>query len=406
MLKLARSVSAYAALPLVGLLTGPLLARLLGPEGRGVLAAVQQPLSLVEGLAALGAPAAATYFVARGVSARAVVRVLLPLSLAGGGIAFLALAIWDVAVLRGLGAPIWLLLVVHATVTLGAVINLRRGVLGGLGAMSTLDAERVAQALLRLMTIAGLWLLVVADGVLVAGALALSGLIGSMVLWRRGIGHHSHDAAITHVARGAAWRYAGAAWFGSIAISANARLDQAVLPLIADLEVLGFYAVAVTLAEVPLVLGTVLYRNVFQQAGGGQPFSAAIRQVGLAVGCAALLCLVLGVIVSWIVPVFFGEDFVPSVGATRVLATGTVLNVLMAGLAAWLSGKGHPGRASSAYLTSMALSAVGLFMIRGGAEVVEVAVVSVIASLGGCIVAGCLVTLERTTVGARAGHRA
>ena len=60
----ARTTAANVAVPLSALLTGPLLARYLGPADRGTLAAVVVPLTLVTLLGAVGLPEAVTYAVA------------------------------------------------------------------------------------------------------------------------------------------------------------------------------------------------------------------------------------------------------------------------------------------------------------------------------------------------------
>ena len=54
------------ALPLSALVTGPLLARALGPDGRGVMAALMAPISLANLMFTLGLPDSLAYHVARG----------------------------------------------------------------------------------------------------------------------------------------------------------------------------------------------------------------------------------------------------------------------------------------------------------------------------------------------------
>lgn len=70
--RLARLVLHLTATNLViavlGVVTGPLLARSLGAGGRGVLAAIVVPLGLAPALLGLGLPSYATRSIARGAS--------------------------------------------------------------------------------------------------------------------------------------------------------------------------------------------------------------------------------------------------------------------------------------------------------------------------------------------------
>ena len=64
-----RSVPAYAVGPAVALITAPILARALGDSGRGTLASLLQPLTIVDAAIGGGLPLAAAYYVSRGVPA-------------------------------------------------------------------------------------------------------------------------------------------------------------------------------------------------------------------------------------------------------------------------------------------------------------------------------------------------
>jgi O-antigen/teichoic acid export membrane protein len=57
---LVLSSFAYLVVPLSALMTGPLLARSLGPEGRGLMAALLAPLALANVLFTFGVPDALT----------------------------------------------------------------------------------------------------------------------------------------------------------------------------------------------------------------------------------------------------------------------------------------------------------------------------------------------------------
>src|SRR3954465_10355366 len=63
--QVASLVGANMFIPATALITGPILARALGPEGRGIFAAVTTPLLLASLLGTLGLQDALTQFLAR-----------------------------------------------------------------------------------------------------------------------------------------------------------------------------------------------------------------------------------------------------------------------------------------------------------------------------------------------------
>lgn len=114
-----RSWAAYAALPLVGIITAPILARALGPEGRGQLAAILQPLSVADAFAAIGVPAAMTYFVASGVhpsQLRRPAMILLSISTIAVAVGLIA---YSPAISRATGLPQYLVLILWGSAIAG-----------------------------------------------------------------------------------------------------------------------------------------------------------------------------------------------------------------------------------------------------------------------------------------------
>src|SRR3954471_471766 len=93
------TTAANVALPVSAFITSPILARELGPHGRGEMAAVRPPSTLAVRVMTFGLPESRTYHVAtRRLAAPAAARLALGLGAASGGGAGLAGALLDAGV--------------------------------------------------------------------------------------------------------------------------------------------------------------------------------------------------------------------------------------------------------------------------------------------------------------------
>lgn len=375
----ARGVLAAGAVPALGLLSGPLLARALGPEGRGDLAAILQPLTLLDSVAAVGLPAALTVFVARGMPPRLAVRLALPLAAVVATCAFAALCVWSVVVSERYGISLVALIACQCFLFAGVTLNLVRGVVAGEGRWRRLDIERVSTAVVRLLVIGALvllgasWAPAFALGVLVAGS-----AVGLLVLLpgsTRSAGAVFVDDTREAGRRMRAFAYRG--WPGAVAAGANARLDQAVLPALVASEVLGYYAVAVTLAELPLLVSTVVTRHILTSVAGGTFDRGARTLLLLGATVCLTLVVVLGLAGGTIVTLVFGEDFAPAAVALRLLVLAAAIGVAAQWVTAAHTGAGRPGLSSLSHGVGCVVTVLGLIAIRDDPTLTDIARVAV-----------------------------
>ena len=246
-----RSSAANLALPLSSLITGPLLARTLEPSGRGAMAALLAPISLVNLAVTLGAPESMTYFVARGrLSRRQARQVAVASTVICGFVAIAVLAIVTPYLLRKYESlqDEFLLMLLSLPLTLGFASV--RGAVLGMRKFDLISLERTLGAGVRLLAIVGAAEL----GLLTASSAAwitiLSGLAASFVLlygFRR-------------------WAFPATQRVGAGEVSTvrrrlrtgiSGRVPRATPRPITDgaalsAEQLGLYAVAVSLAELPI----------------------------------------------------------------------------------------------------------------------------------------------------------
>ena len=364
-LALARSWVAYGLGPLVGVVTAPILARALGPEGRGTLAAVLQPMTVADSLAVIGLPAAVTYFVARRGSPREVIRAAIPTVVASSTVVTVLLVIWALHLSNGDVLPLWLTLPPWCVVVAsGAFVALRRSAWQGLDRLALLDIERASSAVLRLMLI----ILAFAIGVVAAGAYVWLYLAAGVLSWsflfkRFPAGSRSGTSPPVAPRFSLDVRnYALYSSVGTISAALANRLDQAILPGVMPLRDLGLYSVAVTLAEVPVILTTVIARNVLTSSARGESGIKIARSAGIASFAVALVSATIFVFAPQFVVLAFGNDFLGASSAVRILCVSSTLSIVGVASSAYLAGSGSPLRGSSA----PAVGALATVAIYGG----------------------------------------
>lgn len=146
----------------------------------------------------------------------------------------------------------------------------------------------------------------------------------------------------------------------------NQRVDQLILSLFVAPQQLGLYAVAVTLSNTvavfPQAAGIVTFSRGSAQAGSavhetiGRSFRSSL--LWLLVCCAALF-----VVAPLLVHLVFGERFAGSAIACRILLPGALMLGLNQVLYGGASALGHPGLPSIAEGVSMGVTSVGLYLL-------------------------------------------
>lgn len=377
---LVRGVAAGGMLSLAGLVTAPILARALGPEGRGQLAAILQPLTIMDAVVAVGLPTAITILVADGASPRRISRVAVRVVSIVALVGFLGLCLYALRVSGEYGLSYAAIVCVFASVVPGAFLAVRRGMAAGLGRWKRLDADAVAGTVAR-----------VAAVLLGAYVLHLSA-VGFAALFV-GTGLLATAAVLSHpflrlpergrdIAGREVMGLALPGWVGAIALAGTARIDQAVMPLFGvRADVLGQYAVAVTVAEVPIILGLIGAREVLRRTAVDGHLGAVGRYSVKLCLLALAACAAAATLVPTLVPLVFGQDFAESVLPTQVLLGGTVLGIGNLLLMAMLNGLKRPGLASLCYLTGVATTLPLFFAFSENLTALTVSVISVIAQV-------------------------
>ena len=387
---------ANLAVPLTAALTGPLLARVLGVEGRGQLAAVLAPLTLAMLLFNGGLPEAVTYHVARrkGEHARivwtgAAMAVLTGIAAAGTVIAVAPILLEEFS--DGV-----LLLSILAAVTLPAqaVMQSLRGVAQGLGRFELTIRERWANLISRLILLFAVAAIgeltvtsaaVITEGTAVAAAVLLFPVV-------KGLHGRGVDRAVARSLTG----FAGRNVTGTLSGIVILRIDQVLLaPLVGPVQ-LGYYAVAVTLAEIPAYAQKAFREVIFaSSARRSDPYLVA-RAARVIVLVQVPLCAAGILLAPHVIHALFGEDFKPATDMARVLFVATIPAGCGVVLGAGLLAVGRPELRSLALVTGAASTVVALFVLVPRFDALGAAYASLISYV---LSAGLLVILFHRETG-------
>lgn len=358
----------------LGLVTGPLVARALGPQGRGEYAAVMAysaaftlvlglgfALSMNYALLKLQWSASSVYATALRYAGWLVV----PSMLVAAGV------FWVGALPRDANLA---LVILVALIPMGILQQCMNSLLLGLGDLSSFAAVRI----LPLVTSAAFVVVLFPLGLLTTASylgVAVVCAVSTFLLTVRRLDLRPRDSRSPRELMGFSLR----SFPGSLSNLANAQLDQMLVAPVLGTRDLGIYAIAVTVATVPLGLAQAIsarsVRDNAAEAGGldAERTEASLRLVLVTVSATsvALACAV-----PWLVPLLYGSDFAAVVPLVLVLLIGTVANGAYSVAAAALVISGRPGAQSMSQLVGLGVTAVGLAVTLPTIGVLGAAIVS------------------------------
>lgn len=324
---LTRLIGADGLALMAGFASSVVVARALGPSGRGVVALVTVTTVLSAGMVSL--PLANAVAVEVGRDARAAVSAALAWVLlvgpAGavcwGAAALFADELWDlqgltVFALAGAG---WLAVVAS---------NLLRGVLVGETRFAPVASGRVVFAVALL---AGNAVLAVADALTAPRSIAvLFGAIGlqGLVYWKA-LGR-PHGVRLPEAMRRRSLGYAARAQVGAIARTVLGRVDLILVGAFLGVADAGIYAVALVIAEAAwLAIDGVGLVMLGGAASGRTDVARAAwaTRLTVALGCAAAALIAIAALP--LLPAIFGDEFDASYGPLAAMLPGVI------GFAAW-----------------------------------------------------------------------
>jgi O-antigen/teichoic acid export membrane protein len=321
---------------LMGFITGPIIARALGPVGRGDLAAVLVPLSIAPWLVEIGLPDFASRSAARGRSPGLVVGTLGLLTLGLGMLG--AAAAWPVAQLFGHGRSVveTYLFIGLLLLPLGTVANLLSAVQTGLERWRRVYTIRLAPFVVNAAVVVALY----ATDSLTTGSAAIAAIVGgaTAVIPSLGLLRDSRPLRFARSLAQEGLAFGAKAWLGVLGNVANLRLDQLLMVFLVPRRELGIYAVAVAVSSASTALTGAVGPALIPRAARAD-YAETGRALRLTIGALVSIGLVLGLLAPVLVPALFGASFRDAVPVVWILLAAAV-----------------PGQAASVLLMSLIAS--------------------------------------------------
>ena len=169
-------------------------------------------------------------------------------------------------------------------------------------------------------------------------------------------------------------------YWGSLSWMANGRLDQFVMSAFTNLNVLGQYAVAVSYASVLFPLSGAFAMILYPRVAEG-PKSDAHRRIAKALKLNLLFtgsgAILLGLLGPSLIPSLFGSNFTLSIYPAMILLLGTVFLGCNYVLSDGLRGMGHPLITSISETVGAVVTVLGLFILLPVLGIIGAAWVSV-----------------------------
>jgi O-antigen/teichoic acid export membrane protein len=379
----SRSFATSLLIQALNVVTGILLARSLGPSGRGALAAVLLWPMILASVGSLGLAESATYLSARRTErAGGLLGTALVLALAQSALLVGIGLLIEPLVLRHLGPQVHLGWLFLAYIPLNLVTLSVMGVLNGLGRFGAFNLVRIVvivSTAVGLVSIAAGAALTIRAAVLVyLGANVLTMSVAVFLAWRTVSNvRPSRDLVRPMLAFGLK------SHLGNVSSLANERSDQLLISVVLAPRLLGLYVVAVTLTSLTNLVGSsvdmVAVSRIAAEGDQARKAELARKYFSLTVVGSALISLPLLAVTPMLVTTLFGENFGGAVNAARILLVAAIVLSTNRALAAILKGVGQPLDAGLGEVIALVVTAALLPLMLWRFGIVGAAIASLLA---------------------------
>lgn len=341
-----------------------ILARLLGPEKKGVVTTILVIPSLVVSFADLGIRQATTYFLGKRIyEDQAVISTLLFLTVLTSFIGIGAVSL--IYVMNGLpqrygwlvvSIPL-LLLPYRLLATYGHGVLMAKQRIRAMAATNILSSG----AYLALIALLGLTSSLVIETALLAEVLAAGLAVVYVMFIVRQYGH-LRPAYIP----GLPWRFLKRGFLYALALfilGLNYRLDIVLLERLASAREVGIYSVGVGLAEMLWLLPAALTTVNFARSAAARDSQAyaqkTARVMRVTFWGALPPCLLLYLVAPWLIPLVYGGAYTGSGVVVQAILLGIWMSLIFKVLNSDLAGRGRPEAALWVYALAVVIN-IGL----------------------------------------------
>lgn len=345
-------------------ITSILVARALGPTGKGQLTIIQQVPSLILVFISFGIAAANTYHV--GTGKQRVPTVLGNSIVVGLTLGVLAMPL-SVILTNGRAAvvsdlPLIATLIAATTLPLALVASFITAINTGLGEIRQISLGQILGSIGSLLLIIAMFLAGRLD-VIAATAAAFLALIVALAWNAFVVRKHTDHIRVDLRAMMSSARYSLKAYLGNLAGYLNYRQDVILVGYLAGAASVGVYSIAVTFAElvwyIPNSIATALFaKSMASDALTSAEFTARTSRIATSLMMAVAIAGVIAM--RPIIGLLYSQEFTPAYGAFVLLLPG----VLLTGIGKIVSGhlvaqgKLYPAASVTATLMNLVLNAI------------------------------------------------
>lgn len=345
-----------------GLTTSIIIARVLGPEKNGIIAALLVYPSLFMSIGSLGIRQSTTYFLGKGIFTeeeikRAITQIWLVTTVFSIGVCFILMRYFSKSG-ENLGLVTLALLPIPFTLfnTYNSGIFLGKNEIGSFNKINWIPICIT----LIITSILVLWLSFGVSGYLIAligGPVFISGVLLLKNKFIRAFSFNYNWVIIKRMlSLGLVYAIA------LLIINLNYRIDVILLDNLSSAFETGIYSKGVSVTEylwqIPMLLSTVVFaRSAVSKDDKGFSLKVAqlLRLSFLVIGCGALVLFVFS---KFIIILMYGEAFVNSVLVLNILLPGVVLLTIFKVINMDLSGKGKPWVSLKAMIPALIINII------------------------------------------------
>ncbi|MGQ9550284.1 MAG: lipopolysaccharide biosynthesis protein [Roseiflexus sp.] len=382
----ARLVAETYAMRLITLaclvIAAMLQARLIGPEGKGLLATTLSWSALIGGIALLGSDSAAIYFVARAANyALWLMRAGLIYAI---GIAVIAGAPIGAAIAftHQESTDLKVFLAITLLIPIFILTAILNAILIGLNRIRTTNNINAISSIIYVFTLSLCFLLHIETFESIV-AIITGVQLTTLILLVAAV-CHSGAAEYRMPEIPAFMRYALQSFRGNLAGLLFLRSSLLILGGFAPIAQAGIYSIALVFADVALMMPNTLTNILLPRLAGQNPAliaahaataaryaSASMLALALMIGCGAFL----------MVPVGFGEAFRPAAPVALLLCIGAALGTPGMILSLYFNAREQPGTPATAAWIGCGVLIAGLSVLTPFAGAIGAAVANAVARL-------------------------
>ncbi len=327
--KVGETMATRVALIAIGLVTSVLIARSLGPEGRGLQAAIAAITSIGVQFGNLGLHSSNTYYVAKRPSLLPTLvgnslLVTLGLGVVGSAVAWVVLTVWPSL------SPVdgWFLVFALAGVPIGLTALLLQNLLLGIHQVRTYNLIELGTRIGMVAVVLGL---ILADRVSVV-SVAITGLLVSAAaaMWAYlAVGPHLTRpirVSLSELKQHA--RYGFKAYVAAFFAFTVIRADVLLCSYLLGDGATGHYSIAVSMADMvymlPVVAGTLAFPRLAATEDHAERWAKAKSMFKWVAALLVAVAVAAALLAQPAVRLLYGESFLPAVPAFLLLLPGIV----------------------------------------------------------------------------------